>query len=204
MTICHLKRGDRVKQKRSKYDNTERPRPREYWRPVPGYDGMYQCSTEGRIRRDVNGNWEIIQPLENASGRKAYYTVWMKRPDGEWEEKSLLRIVARTWYPDRMRPGLDVMHLNGLHSDNSAYNIRFVSRAERMRIQTAGHTRRATVRLDETGKVINVYASMQAAADATGWCYATIRRHCHGGCKRLLPDRTTFRFDSEDMTRKRR
>lgn len=179
------------------------PRPREYWRSVPGYDGQYQCSTEGRIRRKVNENWEIVQPMENQGGRKSYYTIWMKRPDGEWEEKSLLRIVAGTWYPDKMKSDLDVIHRNGLHSDNSAYNIKFVSRADRMRIQTAGHTRRATVRVDHTGKVIAIYASMQAAADATGWNYATIRRHCHGSVQRLLPDNTTFRF-SEMPGRKRR
>ena len=27
------------------------PTPREYWREIPGFGGLYQASSEGRIRR---------------------------------------------------------------------------------------------------------------------------------------------------------
>ena len=41
------------------------PRPREYWRSVPGYDGQYQCSTEGRMHNVRLRNNYLDQEKEN-------------------------------------------------------------------------------------------------------------------------------------------
>ena len=182
------------------------PRAREYWRDVPGYDGEYQASTEGRVRhRTPAGGWEQVEINDNESGRRRYYSVWLKAPGGRWREHPVLRIVAMTWYPEKVRPGLDVVHRNGLHADNSAYNVAIMTRAERMRLQCSGHTRRAVLHVDARhgGRIIDIYPSLTAAAQAVGLSISGVWRHC-AGMSRLRRDGTTFRWADMAGRRPRR
>ena len=177
------------------------PRPTEYWRDVPGYGGEFQASTEGRVRRRTpEGGWTQLRINENTGGRKVYYTVWLKTPEGKWRERSLLRVIAMTWWPEKYRADLDVVHRNGLHADNSAYNVLFVSRADRMRRQCLGRNRRAVFHIDtrQGGKILDIYPSVAAAAKAVGLTGSTVCQHCRG-IHTVRPDGTTFRYADKEM-----
>lgn len=183
----------------------QKPRAREYWRDIPGYGGEYQASTEGRIRRrKPNGSgWDMVEIRENESGRKPGSTVWLRQPDGDWREHGLLRIIAMTWYPEAFRPELDVMHRNGLHADNSARNVLIVERGERMRRQALGWNRRAVYHVDARhgGKILEIYPTASAAAEATGLTPTCVIRHCRGKHKQRR-DGTTFRYAARPERKK--
>ena len=180
------------------------PRPREYWRDIPGYDGKYQASTEGRVRRrKKNGQgWEQVRINEFESRRSA--TVYLTPEGGKRKECMLLRIVAMTWWPEKYRPELQVIHKNGLHSDNSAYNCEFVNRADRMRKTCAGIKRRAVYHIGPNGEILDVYPSGVAAGRAHGLSNTAVCMHCKGQCGPRW-DGTTFRYaDMEKAGRKKR
>lgn len=169
------------------------PRPPEQWRDVPGYDGRYQASTEGNMRRRLpNGRMVPVRVYDNRGYRKIYHTVKLTRPDGCRQERPLLRVIAETWYPDQIQ-GRRVVHLNGLHSDNSATNVMLMTKEALMR-RIGGKTNRKAVIHYRRGKIVEVYPSIVAACNATGYCTHTIVKRCSGKIITPTDDGSMFKW----------
>ena len=113
----------------------------EIWKPIPGYEGLYEASTSGRIRsaegkttssaRFQKRVWKqrILKPkiATNAYGRTdERVSLWK---DGE--EKTLLvsRLIAMTFYP-MPYDKLTVNHINGNPMDNRIENLEWVTLKE--------------------------------------------------------------------------
>lgn len=180
-------------------------RHREYWRPVPGYDGRYQASTEGRIRRVMaDGSTQPVRIYDNRGLNKRYHTVKLTRPNGDRQERTVLRVIAETWYPDQLAGDVIVTHRNGMSSDNSAYNVAIMTRQDLTRLRTAGSMRRTVLHLGTQGELLEIYPSMVAAAKATGMSVSAVRQHCIGRNKQRKADGTTYQFEETDKRRKRK
>lgn len=93
----------------------------EIWKPIPGYEGMYEASTFGRIR-SWNGRWQgseprVLKPTPIPSG---YLSVVLYR-HGSRQTKLVHRIVAETF---AARGGHNlVRHLDGDKLNNRAPNL---------------------------------------------------------------------------------
>ena len=98
--------------------------------------------------------------------------------NGERKQTTVLRLVALAFYPDKMIDGAMAVHRNGLHSDNTARNVLILTRRQTGG-RHAGNRRRAVCKVDRAGQVVEIFASVTAAAAATGMCRTTIRRHCN-------------------------
>ena len=109
----------------------------ENWKDIPGYDGIYQASSMGRIRSKpgkITGNarypvrhWKsrILKPKLGGTIRKDYrVTLWK---DNKPKYFLVARLVALTWVPG-YEDGLTVNHINGDYLDNRAENLEWVSR----------------------------------------------------------------------------
>ena len=175
----------------------EPPRP-EYWRDIPGYEGKYQASTEGRIRRlHKDGSKQVLKQFVNGSNGKQR-TVNLYKDDGQAGPANVLRLVALTWYPEQARDSCAV-HRNGLHSDNSVYNIMFLDKVE-LGKRFGDVRRKAVCMLDRSGEVLEIFPSVTAASLATGLARVTIVRHCRHLGTRPLPDGITFAWDRLEAT----
>lgn len=112
----------------------------EQWKDIPGYEGLYQASTQGRIRtcegkitssaRFEKRVWKqriLKQKLcKNRKGRTdARVSLWKDRKEKTW---LVSRLVALTWC-DGYADGLTVNHKNGNPLDNSAQNLEWMTRA---------------------------------------------------------------------------
>ena len=173
------------------------PTPREYWREIPGFGGLYQASSEGRIRRmmpDGKHKQVKIVPDCGTSGKQYVANLYM---NGRRIQRTVLRLVALAFYPTEQVTGAIVVHRNGLHSDNSAWNVKLLTPQENGR--SHGDSRRRTVcMVDSAGAVIEVFPSIRAACDATGLAKQTIYRHCDNRKNRGLPGGISFRWDGGD------
>ena len=117
----------------------------EEWRPVVGYEGRYEVSTLGRVRR-VNG-----RPLTPflCGGRKrlqGYRFVFLyagRRSTRKMFPVHRLVLVAFRGEPQR---GAEARHLNGIPDDNRLTNLEWGSPEENYRDQvhhgTAAHGER--------------------------------------------------------------
>ncbi|MGX8705588.1 MAG: NUMOD4 domain-containing protein [bacterium] len=166
----------------------------ERWRDVPGYDGKYQASTEGNIRRKLeDGTTEPVTIYDNRCYRKNYFTVNLTRPDGRRQERHVLRVVAETWFPDQLQ-GRKAAHRNGLKSDNSVWNVVWMTR-KAIGQRLGGQYGRKPVLHYRDGKFVELYPSIIAASLATGYSIPTITSRCNGVMKAPCKDGSTFTWD---------
>ena len=114
--------------------------PSEEWKDIPGYEGLYQASTLGRIRtcegkttstaRFEKRVWKqriMKQKLnKNSKGRiDARVCLWKDCTEKTW---LVARLVALTWCKGYSE-GLTVNHKDGDPLNNSAENLEWISRA---------------------------------------------------------------------------
>ena len=116
----------------------------EEWKDIPGYEKLYQASTEGRIRtcegkttssaRFAKRVWKqriLKQKIHaNTWGRKdARVHLWK---DGKEKTWLVSRLVAMTWCSGYAE-GLTVNHINGNPLDNRADNLEWLTSEENTR-----------------------------------------------------------------------
>lgn len=144
----------------------------EVWRDVSGYEGYYQVSNLGRVKR-VGG--KVLKPVHNGNG---YVKVHLCK-DAIVEKLFIHRLVAKAFVPNPR--GVDcVNHIDENRTNNNANNLEWVTKAENNRYGTAPqrvaetlkeyykthpYPRSKVVRCVETGIV---YESISQASRLTG------------------------------------
>lgn len=121
----------------------------EMWADIRGYEGRYQVSNYGRVkslarfRRGKNGSQvplpELIMALtpKKDTGRTKPYVEVRFRKGGLRTERCKAFLVHRLVADAFIKPltaGEQVDHINGLHSDNRAVNLRIMRAVEHARI----------------------------------------------------------------------
>ena len=101
----------------------------EYWKPIAGYEDIYQVSNMGRVRRleakDANGRTckaQIIKPIVQHSG---YCHVGLWR-GGKCDQRRVHRLVAQAFIPNPENKQT-VNHLNEDKQDNRACNLEWAT-----------------------------------------------------------------------------
>ena len=109
----------------------------EEWRPIPGFEGVYEASDHGRIRsldRSVmkNGRPHRLQGRVLAPITTSKYG-YLRVSLGRENLKFVHRLVAEAFIGDGT--GLDVDHRDGDPGNNHVSNLRYLTHAENMRAQ---------------------------------------------------------------------
>lgn len=101
----------------------------EIWKKVDSADGLYEVSSEGRLRQCVGykrRTGRMLNPPARASG---YVQATVRLKDGSARHPLLHRLVAAAFIgpiPD----GMQVNHKNGKKNDNRVVNLEIVTAAE--------------------------------------------------------------------------
>lgn len=166
---------------------------RELWKPVVGYEGLYEVSTFGRVkalakkvpRRNGNGfsiRKERIMAL--ATDKDGYKTVGLVKL-GSHKTHKVHRLVACTFIGNK-NERQQVNHKNGDKQDNSVSNLEWVSPRDNIihKYRVLGYTQKDTrkgnrVVLLDSGKS---FVSIKSAARALGVAPMTIRNWAKEPC----------------------
>ena len=180
---------------------------KELWKPVVGYEGLYEVSNYGNIRsldrivvysdgRTHKYNSCIIKQTEN----KGYLYVGLNKNNKKSSEK-VHRLVAKSFIDNPgNKPCID--HINGNKADNKVTNLRWVTYKENMRnpltkekmsnIRSNGLSDKIiqskkdkgiikkVYQFSLDGKLLNTYESISDANRATNILASSICECCQG------------------------
>lgn len=105
----------------------------EIWKPVVGYEGLYEVSNLGRFKSLHYGKERILKPMIK---NKGYETVLLCKK-GVCTKKSVHREVLLT-FVGKPKEGEECDHIDRNPKNNRVDNLRWVSRKENM-LNTAGY-----------------------------------------------------------------
>ena len=97
----------------------------EIWKDVVGYEGMYQVSNLGRVRRCLGNRFRYLRIHSKVRG---YYYVSISK-NGIAKKIRVHQLVAQAFIPNpNNKPCID--HINAIKTDNRVENLRWVTHKE--------------------------------------------------------------------------
>lgn len=179
----------------------------EIWKPVLGYEGLYEVSNHERVRSisrmviNSNGVGERRSPgklLKQYMGDVGYYCVALCK-DGIPKNKRVHDLVCSAFHGPRPE-GMEVLHLDGTRTNNKPENLMWGTRSDNMKDPICKAKRiaaskalwangrmeskkKSVEQYDTRGNLIAEFESASAASRATGLMRESISRACRGKSK---------------------
>ena len=100
----------------------------ENWKDIEGYEGLYQVSNIGRVKRLAGFKCNVERFLTGQKDKDGYILLCLSK-DGSIKRYRVHRLVAEAFVPNPdNKPEID--HINTDRSDNRAENLRWATRKE--------------------------------------------------------------------------
>ena len=150
------------------------------WAAIPGYRWPYRISREGRVQKQLeDGSWYTLKPY--LGGGRSRAMVKMRTKDNRKIEVPLVWLMADAFMGGR-RPGYGIVHKNGAKLDCSYENLEFRSAKDCGKISCRSR-RKAVMKVDRAGNVVEVYPSGREAAKKNYISQNSIWARCHNRVK---------------------
>lgn len=101
---------------------------KEEWKPIAGYEGLYEVSNYGRIA-SLNYLKKGKRVILKLSAKTRYIKVTLRDANGKWKTHWVHRLVGFAFLPPPKK-GEYIDHINGNKQDNRAENLRWASPKE--------------------------------------------------------------------------
>jgi hypothetical protein len=149
----------------------------EQWADVFGYEGIYQVSDRGRVKRlpETRGynHWRndarLVRTVPerivaNNLINSGYHIVHLYARDGSRRAHLVHRLVATAFCPGA-DPGKEVNHLDGCKLNNAAANLEWVTRTTNHLHAVAHGLRPQAIRVRDPATGRRYYSKAQACAE---------------------------------------
>ncbi len=175
----------------------------ETWKDIPGFEGVYQADREGNIRRLYrNGKTRVLTPYHKKMNGSQRLVVKLT-VNSQSREVVVIQAVARTFLGPPPVGHIPV-HRNGCQSDNYVNNIEYISRQQAGKMYGARSRRKAVVKIDNYGEIVEVYSSARMAAKANYLSHQTVTDRCNGKCKSTYaPDGYAYAWEDSGKSLER-
>lgn len=137
----------------------------EVWKPVVGYEGLYEVSNIGRVRSinyHKSGKAKVMSPSFNTWG----YLIVDLRKNNKRHSYTVHRLVALAFIPNPDNLP-EINHKNEIKYDNTVENLEWCTRKYNINYGTGNERRgrrKSIVQLDNNGNVVKKWESGFAAS----------------------------------------
>lgn len=143
------------------------------YREIKGYKYPYRISEEGKITKKLrSGKWISISAHIDRSALR----VKLINPDGSRKTVAVKSLMRDLFFGGK-RTGMCLTQKNGMISDCSVYNLKWVPRYS-VNTTRCNKTRVPVEKIDEQGNVLDVYKSMTEAAAKNYVCISSVSHRC--------------------------
>lgn len=170
------------------------------WKDIKGYEGKYQVSYEGEIRRIYkNGKTKIITPYIRKSQKSNVLFVGLTK-DGKKKEIFVHKLVAEAFLR-KPKKGEVIYHVNGLKQDNYSTNLKYIDRKKLGKMTGAQSRRKGVVKINSNGEMVDFYSSARQAARKNFMSYQTLIDRCNRKVKSALaPDGFAYAWEDCEVS----
>lgn len=124
---------------------------KETWKPVPGYEGLYEVSDLGNVRGRRNS---ILKPRKTKKG----YLIVALCKDRKPTDYYIHRLVYNA-FNGEISTELEVNHINRDRADNRLINLNLMSHNENIQYSV----RKAVIAYDKAGNFVKEFNSLTEA-----------------------------------------
>lgn len=155
----------------------------EHWKDILGFDGHYQISDKGRVKRTETG--AILKAYVGTNG----YLFVRPYKDRKNHNKYIHRLVAEAFLTNPQNFS-EVNHKDEDKSNNDISNLEWCNRSHNINHGTrnervARKESKAVLQMDLNGNVVNEFCGLHEAQRKTGFDYRNIYSCCKGLCKTI-------------------
>lgn len=158
----------------------------ETWKDIPGWEGFYQVSDQGRIRsldRMVQGKWGLQrvrgQLMSTVIRNDGYITVHLRR-EGKRTNHLVHRFVLEA-FVGPCPEGMEARHLNDVKTDARLENLEWGTRSEnnfdRGRNKIDYYSKRAACKRGHDLVEDNLVPNQKTTRNGVKTCYACAKAH---------------------------
>ncbi len=166
------------------------------WQPIPGYEGTYEASLKGQVRRICKDKQpRLMSSYEKKPKNGSRYLVVKLTQNGKSKEIKTSKLVYEA-YNGTVPEGYSVVHKDGDFNNNELDNLIILTKEE-LGKQT-GHKSKSRSVIKYSDKLVPIerYRSAREAAASNYMSYQTVMDRCNGKVKSFLaPDGCVYRWD---------
>ena len=155
----------------------------EIWKDIKDYEGMYQVSSEGRVKSLKYGEEKILKNNKNNSG---YLSVSLSK-DGKRKTYSIHRLVAQAFIsnPNNL---LEINHIDEDKTNNRVENLEWCTKQYNNNYGTkneraAERNTKRILQFTKEGEFIKKWDSTMQIERELGFNGGNITKCCKGKCK---------------------
>lgn len=159
----------------------------EEWRPVPGYEGLYEASNTGKVASLSYNGTGVRKELKPQVTKRGYFRVRLYK-NGSWKGFRLHRVIAAAFIPNEENLP-EINHIDEDPSNNAVsnlewctrkYNCDYGTRVERQRkAMINGKLSKAVIATLPDGST-EWYPSQAEAVRSLGCAQSGVSRACRG------------------------
>lgn len=159
---------------------------KETWKPVVGYEGLYEVSSKGNVRNLKTGR--ILKPIYCTQGYARVNLTSANNDKTKQTKKLVHRLVAQAFIPN-LKNLSDVNHKDEIKTNNNLDNLEWISHRDNLNYGTrnervAKSNSKPIQQLDmKTGLIIATYPSLKEASLSIGIHWSNISRTARGKYK---------------------
>lgn len=142
---------------------------KEIWKDIEGYEGLYQVSNIGRVKRIrfINKNTNIEKErIKSLKKRKDGYLEVALYKNGKGMSIQVHRLVAKAFIPNSNNLP-QVNHKDGIKTNNVVTNLEWVSASENAlhSSRELGNSIKKVNQYDKKGRYLATYSSIRIAGE---------------------------------------